>query len=150
MIQCFLFVVDKKYIPVTPLPQRLIFEGVRVYTLVMHTSVITSTAQTEPAKIVLDWSHVLTNATLDTEEQEIEALLSWVRTYPNASALHVYVRNLKKQQGQTRRLMSTLRSMGCTVTMRSSLRGVHKQQVDIHEDFKRSLPLKRGAHSILL
>jgi|GEM_PF-5160066 len=97
------------------------------------------------SSIVLDWSS-LADADASQVHHETETLLGWLKSYPHASSLHVYMRSMKKHEA-SRQVMSTLRSLGCTVTVVSAVRitnGVHARRFS-HPDFTARVARSRGS-----
>ncbi len=78
------------------------FLGVRVYTLVMHTSTLTSSQKT-----------IVDCRTIDQEPSTIASLLQWVMNAPEPSHLHLY---LPSSLPDIRKIQCTLMSLGCAVT----------------------------------
>jgi len=74
------------------------------------------TATAAPAKIIVDCIQFSTA----TNEPPVEQLITWVRSVPTASPVHVTLRNALLIHGG-RRLQSTLQALGCTVTMETKI-----------------------------
>ncbi len=69
------------------------------------------------AHVIVDWSSLQGKAP-DDVQLEIDHLMSWVKSYPERTAVQVYLsRSLSGTRD--RMLQNTLQSLGCTVTMRS-------------------------------
>lgn len=89
--------------------------GVRTYTSDMLPSE-NAAGWTKAAHVIVDWSQP--QSAPAAEAVQMEDLVRWIRTYPERTAVHVYLRrSLTNTRG--RLLRNTLQSMGCTVTMRS-------------------------------
>jgi hypothetical protein len=99
--------------------------GVRAYTPVMHSSAPTTSQPgtwTKAAQVIVDWSQPQSAPELTGDETlDRAALLEWIRTYPQRSAIHVFLRSSLSNQ-KNRKLQSTLQSLGCKVTSRSQQR----------------------------
>ena len=90
--------------------------GVRAYTHCMLTSTTTA-GWTKAAHVIVDWSQPQSAPLCD--HVEMNDLLRWIRTYPERTAIHVYLSRTPDTQ-QSRTLQNTLQSLGCRVTMRST------------------------------
>jgi len=77
---------------------------------------ITSTTQ-QPiilsAKVVIDWAELQKHG----QGQNVEALIDWVRNYPNASNVHVVLGGYRNHHG-ARKLQGRLQALGCRVIAR--------------------------------
>jgi hypothetical protein len=93
----------------------------------MHTSLLPITPTianpwTKAAQVIVDWSLPQSAPEMSGDAAIDRArLLEWIRTYPQRSTIHVYLRSSLVSQ-QNRKLQSTLQSLGCTVTRRSEQR----------------------------
>ncbi len=101
-------------------------QGVRVYThrmpIASLTTVPVQAAWTKAAQVIVDWSRGPSrddNEDISEAEQvDAESLLRWIRTYPQRSSVHVFVRGAINDH-RHRRFRQELQSLGCTVTTRS-------------------------------
>lgn len=79
---------------------------------------ITSTSE-RPKELVIDFSTVVSSATASLPVEEMSNLLTWIRSYPKRSNVHVYLPTSMRNLG-VRKFQSQLQTLGCTVTMRAS------------------------------
>lgn len=66
-----------------------------------------------PSPIVIDWSGYEDEATATPEN--VEKMISWVRSYPRKKDIHVYLGKLR-QRHVGRKLQGELLALGCTVS----------------------------------
>lgn len=71
------------------------------------------------AQVIVDWSQMPKDASADVQ-LEIDHLMRWIHSYPERTAVHVYLRR-SVSVARDRVLQHTLQSLGCRVTMRSPL-----------------------------
>ncbi len=93
----------------------------------MHTSTTTPTGNTwtKAAQVIVDWTQPQSAPAMTGDETvDRAALMEWIRTYPQRSAIHVYLRSSLSDQSN-RKLQSTLQSLGCRVTSRNTQRLIH-------------------------
>jgi Lon protease-like protein len=93
----------------------------------MHTSTTTPEGNTwtKAAQVIVDWTQPQSAPEMTGDETvDRAALMEWIRTYPQRSAIHVYLRSSLSNQ-KNRKLQSTLQSLGCRVTSRNTQRLIH-------------------------
>lgn len=67
-----------------------------------------------PGNIVIDWSEVVKSQQTGLE---VDEMIAWVKGYPEAKKVHVYLSTGRKN-GRVRLLQNKLLCMGCRVTVK--------------------------------